>query len=281
MRTRLLWPLFAVIVSGCEGTLPVAASCPPPPPPPEVLLASPSIGPSLTELGKPYGTVRDWWKGLKGGPFFAEITPKGRQGWLVRFAPRWLDWRILQHNYPDRRDFSDQEPVSAEISADTPSRRDLSDEDANPAEKGEVLSQFDRRDFSGERLHKGTHDDQESSSSQPPRASDPPNRAMMMMMAGKGIKSAKALNAIASMGLDLATVEQSIDNLLADQTDIGAIVGLLKTAPPEPGKPYPRARAPAPRAPRGLPAAPERPSKPVLSAAERRQLLEQHRNGSS
>ena len=44
---------------------------------------------------------------------------RARQGWLVRFAPRWLDWRILQHNYPDRRDFGDQEPVSAEISADT------------------------------------------------------------------------------------------------------------------------------------------------------------------
>lgn len=49
MHTRLLWLLFAGIVSGCEGTLPVAASCPPPPPPPEVLLASPSTGPSLTE----------------------------------------------------------------------------------------------------------------------------------------------------------------------------------------------------------------------------------------
>jgi hypothetical protein len=42
---------------------------------------------------------------------------------------------------------------------------------------------------------------------------------MMMMMAGKGIKSAKALNAIASMGLDLATVEQSIDNLFAAPTE--------------------------------------------------------------
>ena len=60
------------------------------------------------------------WKGpSKGGPFFAEITPKGRQGWLVQFAPRWLDWRILQHNYPDRRDFQRSKPVSAEISADT------------------------------------------------------------------------------------------------------------------------------------------------------------------
>lgn len=107
-----------------------------------------SLERAAAELGKPYGTVRDWWKGLKGGPFFAEITPKGRQGWLVRFTPRWLDWRLLQHNYPDRRDCSDQEPVSAEISADTPSRRDLSDEHANPAEKGEVLSQFDRRDLS-------------------------------------------------------------------------------------------------------------------------------------
>jgi hypothetical protein len=67
---------------------------------------------------------------------------------------------------------------------------------------------------------------------------------MVMMMVGKGIKSEKALNEIASMGLDLITVEQSIDNLLADKTGIGAIVKLLQSNPPEPGKPYPRARAP-------------------------------------
>lgn len=72
---------------------------------------------------------------------------------------------------------------------------------------------------------------------------------MVMMMMGKGIKSERNLNEIASMGLDLATVEQSIDNLLADRTGIGAIVKLLQSNPPEPGKPYPRARAPAALAP--------------------------------
>lgn len=45
--------------------------------------------------------------------------------------------------------------------------------------------------------------------------------------------------------LDVETVRQSIENQLADKLTIGAIVKWLREDPPEPGKPYPRARAPS------------------------------------
>ncbi len=44
--------------------------------------------------------------------------------------------------------------------------------------------------------------------------------------------------------LDVETVKVSIENQLADKVTIGAIVRWLREDPPEPGKPYPRARAP-------------------------------------
>lgn len=80
-----------------------------------------------------------------------------------------------------------------------------------------------------------------------------------MMLMAKGVKSSKVANEIAMMGLDFATVEQSIDNLLADnQTKIEAVIGFLRTNPPEKDKPYPRA---TPRASpkNGIPT----PTKPI------------------
>lgn len=77
---------------------------------------------------------------------------------------------------------------------------------------------------------------------------------MVMMLMQKGVKSPKVANEIALMGLDCATVEQSIDNLLADKTSIPAIIGYLQTAPPAPGQPYPRLKqsisAPPPARPK-------------------------------
>jgi len=76
---------------------------------------------------------------------------------------------------------------------------------------------------------------------------------MMMMLSKKGFQSAQVIKYIAAMDLDFATVESSIDNMLADGAQVGAIVRLLETAPPPPGQPYPRVSAngsarPPPRA---------------------------------
>ena len=67
-----------------------------------------SASSAAAELGKPYGTVRDWWKGLAGGPFFAEITLKhARAGWCSSRRAGWIG-ASCSITIPDRRDFSDQ-----------------------------------------------------------------------------------------------------------------------------------------------------------------------------
>lgn len=70
-----------------------------------------------------------------------------------------------------------------------------------------------------------------------------PNREMVMMLMKKGVKSSKVANEIAMLDLDLGTVEQSIDNLIADKASIEAVIGFLRTNPPEKDMPYPRAAA--------------------------------------
>ena len=103
----------------------------------------------------------------------------------------------------------------------------------------------------------------ESSSSQP-RASDPPNRAMMMMMAGKGIKrQGPERNRLDGIGSRHGRA--GIDNLLADQTDIGAIVGC--------SRPRPRARealSASTRTGAACPVAFRRTGTTVKACAERR-----------
>jgi Helix-turn-helix domain len=68
-----------------------------------------------------------------------------------------------------------------------------------------------------------------------------PDREMVMMLMAKGVKSSKVANEIATMGLDIPTVAQSIDNLIADNAKIEAVIGFLRMNPPEKGTPYPRA----------------------------------------
>lgn len=101
---------------------------------------------AAADLGTPYGTVRDWWRRLKGSeesasPFFSEITPQGRKGWRVTFKTRWIDWRIIEQNYPQRQDFSDDDENTADIPAVEPDRE-------NTAELIAVSSQNNRRDLS-------------------------------------------------------------------------------------------------------------------------------------
>ncbi len=110
---------------------------------------------AAADLGKPYGTVRDWWKDMKGSdekpsPFFSEAIPQGRKGWRVKFKPKWIDWRINDKNYPDRRDFSDETENTADIPAVSEEKRDISGETENDAPLSDFSSRFDRRDLSDE-----------------------------------------------------------------------------------------------------------------------------------
>ena len=49
MNMKQLLPAFALTLSACATTVPVAVSCPPPPPVPEVLALPASTGPNLSK----------------------------------------------------------------------------------------------------------------------------------------------------------------------------------------------------------------------------------------
>ena len=76
-----------------------------------------SASSAAAELGKPYGTVRDWWKGLRANHSSPRSPQRAaRAGWCGSRRAGWIG-ASCSITIPDRRDFSDQEPVSAEISA--------------------------------------------------------------------------------------------------------------------------------------------------------------------
>lgn len=65
------------------------------------------------ELGVSYRTIKDWWRLLKSGPFFCEQIDRGRRGWVVRMADDWIDWHVMNNNYPRQGQSSaPQEQVS-------------------------------------------------------------------------------------------------------------------------------------------------------------------------
>lgn len=186
------------------------------------------------DMEESYPTVKRWWQNVAAGPFFAEIQPRGRKGVRVRFKDIWIDWRILSTRKRD------------EIGPETGS------EVIPYEETGDIRAENGTKTGSemipSPPVYKVLHDDQESSSPtslkpEPTNGHKPaPDRAMVMMLIAKGVRNEKVANEIASKGLDYQTVEQSIDNVLADgKTQIGAVVGLLLSSPPEPGSPYPRA----------------------------------------
>lgn len=104
---------------------------------------------AATDIGKPYGTIRDWWRMLREGPFFSELTDKGRRGWAVRMDRDWIDWHVMGNNYP----------VNAEMSAPS-QRRNVS---ANGFESSVTVASTrrDSRDVSDEgSAYKVLQDDQ-------------------------------------------------------------------------------------------------------------------------
>ena len=203
------------------------------------------------ELDTPYRTIKLWWQALRQSEFIVDVQDRGRRGLRARMSGDWLDWRILEarivkngaENGPSRE-------IPVEINGPEMGQ-DVAPKEINGPEMGSKWAGNGAENGPSISMYKVLHNDQypESltpTSSQPLQARRTPNREMVMMLMEKGIKSPSVANEIAAMGLDFPTVVESIDNLLADDTSVPAIIGFLRTNPPIPGQPYPRARAPAP-----------------------------------
>jgi hypothetical protein len=230
------------------------------------------------ELDVPYRTLKQWWQSLRTSAFVADIQDRGRKGLRVRIADEWLDWRILEAR--TIKNGAENRPITQTRAVETVSERSVNGtnigqenalEQENEPEMGRKWAGNGAEIRPISSMYKGTHDSQESESHETspspiPSGRRAPDRRMVMMLMAKGFKSPKVANEIASMGLDYQTVEESIDNLLADKTSIPAIIGFLQTNPPEPGQPYPRRRHAQTSAPTA-PVIPEDVLTPAQAAA--------------
>lgn len=239
---------------------------------------------SLTEateaLDVEYETLRKWWQAIKKTGIVTVVKDMGHNGLRVRMHRDWIDWHVQRNNFP--ADAQRENITVEDVSTAT-----------QPSLNGSSTS-GQRENITVENNVYGTHDSHESPTptSLKPDATNGhkpvPNREMVMMLMAKGVKSSKVANEIAMMGLDYGTVEQSIDNLLADnRTKIEAVIGYLRTSPPEPGRPYPlprpNARSPAERVAQtvGMSRPPPAPADavPAHEAAKRMLALRDQQRG--
>jgi hypothetical protein len=69
-----------------------------------------SIKEAAGAMDEPYHTVKKWWGRLRDSEFFTEVVDHGRDGFKVRFADEWLDWRILSTRAVKERSRTDEVP---------------------------------------------------------------------------------------------------------------------------------------------------------------------------
>lgn len=62
------------------------------------------LGVAAGALGRPYRTVKEWWRLLREGPFFSSVRDRGKLGFVVTFDRDWIEWRVLETNYPPTED---------------------------------------------------------------------------------------------------------------------------------------------------------------------------------
>lgn len=61
-----------------------------------------------SELETPYRTIKDWWRALRNGPFFASVKDRGKLGYVATFNRDWIEWRVMATNYPTLQDSEGQ-----------------------------------------------------------------------------------------------------------------------------------------------------------------------------
>lgn len=187
-----------------------------------------------------YRTMRRWWKEITNGPFFCEVTDRGRRGYHVRFKDGWLDWRVLLARKP--KDFkAGNEP---EI------RTDLTLEDFQGQKWAENEPKM-RSDLSSEQsMYKEDQLDHESSTSSPDQTSGGDVDDFVKKLLREFPIGRSTARKIALTGADYETVRRSLENNgdPSDPRTYGKILDRIMGAPPETGKPYsgPYSKKPTP-----------------------------------
>lgn len=102
------------------------------------------------DIGKPYGTIREWWRALQSSSILASATDRGKRGWLVVLDSEWIDWRVMRHNYPD------PQPQS------TSNQRRDSDVENDERSVNAASTQNERRNLDVDPIYKEDHLDQDS-----------------------------------------------------------------------------------------------------------------------
>lgn len=51
---------------------------------------------AAADLEESYHTIKKWWAAIRTGPWFAEVTDRGKSGYRIRMADDWLDWRTFK-----------------------------------------------------------------------------------------------------------------------------------------------------------------------------------------
>lgn len=59
------------------------------------------IGEVAGYLDESYYTVQKWWAAARGGPWFTNVIDRGKQGFRVRMADSWLEWRAVKSSSND------------------------------------------------------------------------------------------------------------------------------------------------------------------------------------
>jgi len=118
-----------------------------------------SLDQAMREIGKPYRTIKDWWKALRSGPFFSELRDCGRKGWVARMADDWLDWHIMERNYPQ---FEGRNSALEENASKPGEGQDAALENAQGPLKARSRPDEGRNSALEGPAYKVLHDDQES-----------------------------------------------------------------------------------------------------------------------
>lgn len=239
---------------------------------------------AAADIGKPYGTIKDWWKLLREGPFFCEQIDRGRRGWVVRMSDDWLDWHVMKNNYPDEGGNVNHNGALNEPSPDDEGR-DVSFEDVQGPVKAPSRPR-QGRDVSFEHSrNKVLHEDQNpervsventrESTAHETRTPAPKSEhpAVALYVSITGVTPPKfAAEMIAKQVTNLARWEESIKDWLASGFKPGNVKGMLDWYHGK-GKHQQNGQSPQARPPPPL-----NPVKPVENPLPREQLAEMARN---